>query len=161
MLANLSCDPRFSHVCARAHVDGHWLSADFYKGDRAMRESGFDPSFRWGVFDGSTQYYAPVCLNSLLYKYERDLAWMAMQLHKPADAAKWNAEAGRAQGSDRQVLWNPAKGTYYDYDFQKGEQATYNYISMFYPLWAGAASAEQIAGVEKSLKLLEQPGGSR
>ena len=43
MLANLSCDPRFSHVCARAHVDGHWLTADFYKGDRAMRESGFDP----------------------------------------------------------------------------------------------------------------------
>ena len=43
MLANLSCDPRFSHVCARAHVDGHWLTADFYKGDRAMRESGFRP----------------------------------------------------------------------------------------------------------------------
>jgi alpha,alpha-trehalase len=55
----------------------HWLSRDFYKGDRAMRESGFDPSFRFGVFDGSTHHFAPVCLNALLYKYELDLAWMA------------------------------------------------------------------------------------
>ncbi len=159
MLANLSCDPRFSHVCARAHVDGHWLSAEFYKGDRAMRESGFDPSFRFGPFDGSTHHYAPVCLNSLLYKYERDLAWMATQLHKPADAEKWNAEADARRVAIDKYLWNSAKGMYFDYDFQKGEQATYNYITTFYPLWAGAANEEQIAGVEKNLKLLEQPGG--
>jgi alpha,alpha-trehalase len=159
MLANLSCDPRFSHVCARAHVDNHWLTADFYKGDRAMRESGFDPSFRWGPFDGSTHHYAPVCLNSLLYKYERDLAWMATQLHKPAEAAKWNAEADARKAAIDKYLWNSAKGMYFDYDFQKGEQSTYNYITTFYPLWAGAANEEQIAGVEKSLKLFEQPGG--
>jgi alpha,alpha-trehalase len=159
MLANLSCDPRFSHVCAHAHVDGHWLTADFYKGDRAMRESGFDPSFRFGPFDGSTHHYAPVCLNSLLYKYERDLAWMATELHKPADAAKWNAEADARRAAIDKYLWNPAKGMYFDYDFEKGEQARYNYITMFYPLWAGAANTEQIAGVEKNLKLMEQPGG--
>ena len=56
-------------------------------------------------------------------------------------------------------LWNPTKGMYFDYDFEKGEQASYNYITTFYPLWAGAANEEQIAGVEKNLKLLEQPGG--
>jgi alpha,alpha-trehalase len=159
MLANLSCDPRISYVCAHAHVDGHWLTADFYKGDRAMRESGFDPSFRFGPFGGSTHHYAPVCLNSLLYKYERDLAWMATQLRKPADAARWNAEADARREAIDRYLWNPAKGMYFDYDFQKGEQASYNYITTFYPLWAGAANEEQIAGVEKNLKLLERPGG--
>jgi alpha,alpha-trehalase len=159
MLANLSCDPRVSHVCARAHVDGHWLTADYYKGDRAMRESGFDPSFRFGPFDGSTHHYAPVCLNSLLYKYERDLAWMAAELHKPAEAARWNSAAEARRAAIDKYLWDPAKGMYFDYDFEKGERATYDYISTFYPLWAGAASAEQIVGVEKSLKLLEQPGG--
>ncbi len=159
MLANLSCDPRFSHVCARAHVDGHWLTADFYKGDRAMRESGFDPSFRFGPFDGSTHHYAPVCLNSLLYKYERDLAWMATELHKPAEAARWNAEADARRAAIDKYLWNPEKGMYFDYDFEKGEQSTYDYITTFYPLWAGAANEEQIAGVEKNLKLIERPGG--
>ena len=159
MLANLSCDPRFSHVCARAHVDGHWLTADFYKGDRAMRESGFDPSFRFGPFDGSTHHYAPVCLNSLLYKYERDLAWMATTLDKPAEAAKWNAAAAARKAAIDKYLWNAARGMYFDYDYEKGQQASYNYITTFYPLWAGAADAMQIAGVEKNLKLLEQPGG--
>ena len=159
MLANLSCDPRFSHVCARAHVDGHWLTADFYKGDRAMRESGFDPSFRFGPFDGSTHHYAPVCLNSLLYKYERDLAWMATKLGKPAEAATWNASAQARKAAIDKYLWNAAKGMYFDYDYEKGEQASYNYITTFYPLWAGVADASQIAGVEKNLTLLEQPGG--
>ncbi len=159
MLANLSCDPRFSHVCARAHVDGHWLSADFYKGDRAMRESGFDTSFRFGPFSGSTHHYAPVCLNSLLYKYERDLAWMATTLGKSAEAAKWNAAAAARKVAIDKYLWSAGKGMYFDYDYEMGEQSSYNYITTFYPLWAGAADATQIAGVERNLKLLEQPGG--
>ena len=159
MLAKISCDPRTSHVCAHAHVDGHWLTADYYKGDRAMRESGFDPSFRFGPFDGSTHHYAPICLNSLLYKYERDLAWMATALHKPEDAAKWNAAAEARKTAINKYLWNAGKGMYFDYDYEKGEQASYNYISTFYPLWAGVSDSTQIAGVEKNLKLLEQPGG--
>ena len=32
---------------------------------------------------------------------------------------------------------------YFDYDFEKGEQATYVYITTFYPLWAGAANANR------------------
>jgi alpha,alpha-trehalase len=159
MLANLSCDPRASKVCARAHVDGHWLTADFYRGDRAMRESGFDPSFRFGPFDGSTQHYAPICLNSLLYKYERDLAWMATTLGKPAEATKWNAVAEARKAAINKYLWNAAKGMYFDYDYDKGEQSSYDYITTFYPLWAGVADATQAAAVEKNLNLLEQPGG--
>ena len=84
---------------------------------------------------------------------------MATQLHKPADAAKWNSEADARRAAIDKYLWNPAKGMYFDYDFEKGEQATYDYITTFYPLWAGAANEEQIAGVEKNLKLIEQPGG--
>jgi alpha,alpha-trehalase len=53
------------------------LSADYYKGDRAMRESGYDVSFRFGPHGARTHYYAPVCLNSLLYKTEKDLEQMS------------------------------------------------------------------------------------
>ncbi len=56
------------------------FTAAYYKGDRAMRESGFDISFRFGPFGGSAHHYAPVCLNSLLYKAEVDLAEMARLL---------------------------------------------------------------------------------
>ena len=53
------------------------LTADFYKGDRSMRESGFDVTFRFGPFGAATHHFAPVCLNSLLYKTEKDLEKMA------------------------------------------------------------------------------------
>jgi alpha,alpha-trehalase len=39
----------------------------YYKGDRSMRESGFDPSSRFGALNVDVIHYAPVCLNSLLY----------------------------------------------------------------------------------------------
>jgi alpha,alpha-trehalase len=158
-LAAISCDPGVSGVCARAHVGKHWLSRDFYKGDRAMRESGFDPSFRFGVFDGSTHHYAPVCLNALLYKYERDLAWMAIQLGQPDGAKKWNAMAQARRASMDRYLWNPAKGRYFDYDFVGRKQSTYEYVTTFYPLWAGAATPEQAHEVESHLGLFEKPGG--
>ncbi len=80
----------------RAWADGKRLTADFYKGDRAMRESGFDPSFRFGVFDGSTHHYAPVCLNSLLYKYERDMERFAEMLGKPEEAKRLGSGGGGA-----------------------------------------------------------------
>src|ERR1019366_5980355 len=38
------------------------LSADYYKGDRSMRESGFDISFRFGAYGSAAHHYAPVCL---------------------------------------------------------------------------------------------------
>jgi alpha,alpha-trehalase len=110
-IAEISCDPEVSAVCARAHIGTHWLSKDFYKGDRAMRESGFDPSFRFGVFDGSTHHYAPVCLNSLLYKYERDLAWMARQLGKPDEAEEMGYRCRGAPRGDGSLSLESGKGT--------------------------------------------------
>ena len=159
-LAETSCDVRISAVCAHAHVDGHWLSRDFYKGDRAMRESGFDPSFRFGPFDGATHHDAPACLNALLYKYETDLAWMAEQLKKPADVNRWHDTAAGRRAAMNKYLWNAQKGMYFDYDFMAGKQSTYNYLTTFYPLWAGAADAAQAKAVEAHLNLFEHAGGT-
>lgn len=158
-IAAVSCDPELSAVCARAHSGTHWLTRDFYKGDRAMRESGFDPSFRFGPFDGSTHHDAPVGLNALLYKYERDLAWMAAQLGKTAEAQRWNEEAQARRAAMDRYLWNPAKGMYFDYDFIAGRQSDYNYLTTFYPLWADAATSEQAHQVESHLGLFEKRGG--
>ena len=158
-LAQVSCDPSASAVCARAHVGTHWLTQDFYKGDRAMRESGFDTTFRFGAFSGSTHHYAPVCLNSLLYKYERDLAWMAEQLGKTEEARQWDGQAEARRGAMDRYLWNAEKGMYFDYDFVAGQQSDYPYLTTFYPLWAGAASAGQALKVEGHEAIFERPGG--
>ena len=158
-LAKTSCDIAVSHVCAHAHVDGHWLSADYYRGDRAMRESGYDPSFRFGPFSGWTHHNAPICLNSLLYKYERDLAWMAEKLGKPDEAKHWNTQAEARKAAINKYLWNASEGMFFDYDYMAHKQSTYRYLTTFYPLWTGLADEQQIKGLEKALHWFEQPGG--
>jgi alpha,alpha-trehalase len=158
-VAALSCNAAVSVVCARAHVDGHWLTRDFYKGDRAMRESGFDPSFRYGPFSGSTHHFAGVDLNSLLYKYELDMARIATLLNKPADSLQWKRRATIRRAAINHYLWNPAQGLYMDYDYMAHRPSTYVYITTLYPLWAGLADAKQAKAVESHLNLLEHPGG--
>ncbi len=158
-LAKTSCNTAISKVCAAAHVDGHWLSSSFYQGDRAMRESGFDTSFRFGPFSGSTQDYAPVCLNSLLYKYERDMAHFATLLNRGDDSAEWNRRADQRKAAMNKYLWNEKAGLFYDYDFVHHRISSYNYISTFYPLWAGVASPEQAAALKVHLPLMERTGG--
>ena len=158
-LARTSCDTTASVVCAHAYVNGYRLSRSFYDGDRAMRESGFDPSFRFGPFSGSTEDYAPVCLNSLLYKYERDMAHLATLLGKTSDAVLWNRRAVERRAAINRYLWSPAHGLFYDYDFTTHRQSTYNYITAYYPLWAGLATPRQARLLEQHLALFEHPGG--
>jgi alpha,alpha-trehalase len=158
-LARTSCDASHSMVCALAWSHGYRLTRDFYKGDRAVRESGFDISDRFGPFSGSTHHYAAVCLNSLLYKYETDLAEYATMLHKPGDAVKWKKQAEARKAAINKYLWNPDKGLYFDYDFIAGKQSSYVYASIFYPLWAGLASKEQASAVDSHLDLLNRKGG--
>jgi alpha,alpha-trehalase len=159
VLARTSCDITRSHVCADAVVDGHRLSKAFYAGDRAMRESGFDTTFRFGPFSGSTTDFAPVGLNSLLFRYEQDMADFAKLLGLPAASAHWNNLATTRRAAIDRYLWNPSAGIYVDYNYVKHRQSAYHYITTFYPLWAGAASPAQAASIEKHLNLFERPGG--
>jgi alpha,alpha-trehalase len=158
-LKQTSCDVNASVVCERAWAAGYRLSKEFYVGDRAMRESGFDPSFRFGPFSGSTHHYAPVCLNSLLFRYERDLSHIAHLLGMPKDAQQWDRRAKARAAAIQRYLWRPSEGVFEDYDFTRGRASTYAYISSLYPLWAGVASREQAADVMKKLNLFARPGG--
>ncbi len=158
-LKKTSCDVSGSKVCAQAVVDGHRLTAAYYESDRAMRESGFDTTFRFGPFAGSTADYAPVCLNSLLYKYEKDMAHFARELGKSADSKLWEDRAAARKQAIDKFLWDSDAGRYEDYDYVTQKRSAYNYVTVFYPLWAGAASKEQAAAVQKTLPTLEQAGG--
>ncbi len=154
-----SCDVNSSRVCLRAYADGYRLSAAFYRGDRAMRESGFDTSFRFGPFSGSTEEYAPVDLNSLLYRYAMDLAGFAKELNRPAQAAEWNRRALRRKAAINRYLWRPDKGLYEDFNYVGGRASTYEFLTTFYPLWAGLATPAQAASVHSHLRLFARDGG--
>jgi alpha,alpha-trehalase len=158
-LAKSSCDSAISHVCAHAEVAGHRLSAAYFHSDRAMRESGFDTSFRFGPFSGSTSDFAPVCLNSLLFRYERDMAHFATLLGRTNEAAEWTRRATERHAAIDKYLWDADAGLYFDFDYISGKRSSYHFLSTFYPLWAGAASPSQAAAVHSHLNLFEQAGG--
>lgn len=135
------------------------LSKDYYKGDRSMRESGFDVSFRFGAFGSATHHYAPVCLNSLLYKTEKDLEQISIWLGRNEDAKQWSKRAEGRKKLITQYLWNDERKTFFDFNFDAAKGSSYLYASMFYPMWAGLATPEQARGVVANLKGFEQPGG--
>jgi alpha,alpha-trehalase len=135
------------------------LTPDYYKGDRSMRESGFDVSFRFGPYGAATQHYAPVCLNSLLYKTERDLEEMSRILGKEAEAAEWRHLAEARKQLMQKYLWDQQQGLFFDYDFDLQQRSTYRYATTFYPLWAGVATEDQARAVMKNLGTFERAGG--
>ena len=135
------------------------LSADYYKGDRSMRESGFDISFRFGAYGAATHHYAPVCLNSLLYKTEKDMEQISELLGKSFEAKTWRERAEARKQNMEKYLWDGERGFFFDYDFTEGKRSTYRYLTTYYPLWAGLATPEQARAVVKNLSTFEQAGG--
>jgi len=135
------------------------LSDEYYKGDRSMRESGFDISFRFGPYGAETDHYAPVCLNSLLYKTETDLEQVSKWLGDRPAAARWHQRAEKRNRIIRTLLWNRRRGLFFDYDFEKKKLSSYEYATTFYPLWVGLATAEQAKAVVENLPLFERQGG--
>jgi alpha,alpha-trehalase len=155
------CDPETADVGASECGPASWvaLSADFYKGDRSMRESGFDVTFRFGPFGAATHHFAAVCLNSLLYKTETDMERMSLLLGHPEDAQNWKSKAAERRKRMIQYFWDARRGIFFDYNVVTGKRSKYEYASTFYPLWAGLASKAEARAIAHNLNLFEQPGG--
>ena len=135
------------------------LSADFYKGDRSMRESGFDVTFRFGPYGAETHHFAPVGLNCLLYKTEKDLEQMSLILGHKDDARRWAQKAAERRERIVKYFWDKQAGLFFDYDFTRQKRSSYEYATTFYPLWVGLASKDEAHAVDANLHLFEQPGG--
>ena len=135
------------------------LTPLFYKGDRSMRESGFDPSDRFGPFDLDIIHYDAVCLNTLLYVMENQTSEILRDIGRASEAPAWETRArDRAERINR-LMWDDRDGLYYDYDFVHKRVRRYPFLTTFYPLWAGIASEQQAKRVVANLKLFERSGG--
>ena len=135
------------------------LTTLFYKGDRSMRESGFDPSDRFGKFNIDIIHYNPVCLNSLLYLMETETAEILRILGRANDAGPWEKRAQERAARINRLMWDNEAGLYFDYEYVHHRLRHYPFLTTFYPLWAGFASREQAAAVVRNLPQFERPGG--
>ncbi|MDF2690579.1 MAG: neutral trehalase [Gammaproteobacteria bacterium] len=135
------------------------LRPSFYMADRSARESGFDPSNKYGPFGGGTPSYASICLNSLLYQMEQDLAEIHQILGNQTSRNEWNECAIQRSIAVNRYCWDEDLGYYFDYDADRKIMRPYIFATTFYPLWAGIASQDRAQQVIRNLVALEAPGG--
>ncbi|KAJ5574716.1 Neutral trehalase [Penicillium hetheringtonii] len=148
---------------------------DYFLHDRAVRESGHDTSYR---LERICADLATVDLNSLLYKYEVDIARIIRvhfqdKLHIPQEfrtaatkdieyegSAAWDRRARKRKQTMDQLMWDSEKGMFFDYNTVKKERKEYETATTFWAMWAGLATPQQAAQmVQKALPRLEAFGG--
>ena len=127
-----------------------------YLHDLAEAESGWDMTPRFGR---KALNFLPVDLNSLLYKYETDFAFVARELGDEDEAKEWEAAAEKRKQTMNSLMWDKLRGMYYDYNFVRGKRGSVSSLAAYFPLWAGLASKEQAAALVKSLRRFENKGG--
>lgn len=128
----------------------------YFVHDRSMRESGHD----------TTNRFVDVCadlntidLNSLLYKYETDIAFLietefenrfVNEKQTTYTAEYWKEKAALRKEKINELLWDRSAGIYYDYNFVKKEPHLFDAAATFYPLWAKLCNTEQAEILVKS-----------
>ncbi len=123
-----------------------------------VAESGWDQCprcdfHRW-------RFHLPVCLNSILYKREIDLAEAWQTLGEEGRAHGWRESANVRKETINRLMWNSERSFFADYDYQRQRRNPMPSLAMFYPMWAGLATQQQAqCMVETWLPQFEQPGG--
>lgn len=140
---------------------------EYFLHDRAVRESGHDTSYR---LEGKAAYLATVDLNSLIYKYEVDIAQIIEthfdgelvdpRTNKTNTTAQWREKAALRQQRMTKYLWNEDDSMFYDYHIKEQQQSKYELATCFWPLYSGAATEDQADKlVRNSLHKFEEDGG--
>ena len=135
------------------------LTAHAYHADRSMRESGFDVSGRFGFANLDVLDILPVCLNTLLWRLELDIAKVREFLDATNTLEIWKERASQRSAVMNDLFWDEQAGMYFDYDGRAGHRRSYSFATAFWPLWAGQATREQAARLVSRLPEFEAHGG--
>jgi len=87
------------------------------------------------------------------------MAHFAELLNREADVQAWNSRAEQRANAIHRYLWKEDTGLFLDYDFRLERISSYNYLSAYYPLWAGVATTSQADALRKNLHRFEREGG--
>ncbi len=133
----------------------------YFTHDRSLRESGHDTSWR---LDNCCAHLNTVDLNSLLYKYETDIAYLILTYFEDrfdgTTSASWLEKAALRKQQMNTLLWDASKGQFFDYNFVEQSATGFEAASNYFPLWAGLCSKEQAKlMVNRLMTTLKEKGG--
>jgi alpha,alpha-trehalase len=124
-----------------------------------MRESGFDPSARFGPFSVGIVNYNSVDSTLFSIAWRLDLAAIHGLLDQPRQAEIWSQRAATRASTIRRLMWDSKTGLFADYNFVAAQRLDYPFLSTFYPLWTGLATPDEAAAVAANLPMFEKDGG--
>ena len=120
-------------------------------------EAATGMDFTWR-FEHRCLDFVPLELNTNLWVYETNFAWMVSKLALPSEP-DWQALADKRKALVNQYLWDERRGLFVDYDVANKKASSLATALTFAPLWAGLASPQQAKRVIKNLPLLERQWG--
>lgn len=121
----------------------------------SFAESGWDCNSRFGL---RAHKFNPVCLNSLLYGMEENLAFFSEKLEN-GKADEWHSVAEKRKALMNKLMWNEENGAFCDYDFENGTLSDIFSAASFYPMTFNMATKEQATATVKQLSKLETDFG--
>ena len=137
----------------------------YFVHDRSMRESGHDTTNR---LINTCANLNSVDVNSFLYKYEKDVAYLvatyfgnSFQIDGVAHTSEeWEQKALFRKDKMNELCWNENASMYFDYDFVNHKQFPFEAATTFFPLWAGLCDENQAKKlVEVALPQFVKTGG--
>jgi alpha,alpha-trehalase len=133
---------------------------EFFKQDRAMRESGHDTTHR---FDDRAADFGTVDLNCLLYKYEMDFAeiieaefneTLPGEEGNCGNAKYWRQQAQHRKEAIMALMWDDQRGFFFDYDFVRQHRSTYISATGLYPLWSKLLDTNDSADRQRAQRMV-------
>jgi alpha,alpha-trehalase len=120
----------------------------YFVHDRSLRESGHDTTDR---LINTCANLNSVDVNSFLYKYEKDIAYLIKEYFNNAfqfgdvtyTSEEWGQKAFFRKEKIDELCWNEESSMYFDYDFVNKKQFPFEAATTFFPLWAGLCNEHQ------------------
>ena len=142
------------------HVEGFGLSRygdrDIGYAHSSELESGWDMTSR---FYNRADQFLPIDLNTYLYKYELDFAYVSKILGDLKEQERWNKKAAKRQAEINKLMWDDKEKFFFDYGYKYGQVSQFLSLASYTPLWAGLATDQQAKQMVKKLPLFETPYG--
>ena len=140
-------------------------AAEVYRDLRAAAESGWDFSSRW-LADGKTlgsirtTDFAPVDLNSLMYKLELVIARGCKEAKRPDCEKKMLTNARVRRATMLRLMWDGSINAFVDYDWRNKRGMNRLTAATVYPLFVGIASEQQVQSIAATIRAsLLMPNG--
>lgn len=133
------------------------LRPAFHQNLRAACESGWDFSSRWFADEKNRttvqcENFIPVCLNSLLYNCEKEIAALYQFQSNSEKTKKYETLAESRKKAILKYCWSAKENVFNDYNFVTQKQNSVLSLATVYPLFFGIASQRQANQVAKTIQ---------